>query len=129
TATLTLHATQLPAEIPYAQQWNFSVQRQLAQAMVLQVAYVGSKGTHLMGIVDINEAYPGLALAAHLHAAGTNTVFTSADQAHINAVRPYLGFGYIQALETGFDSEYDSLQVQVRKNFGSAGLIGGAYTW
>jgi hypothetical protein len=82
-----------------------------------------------MGIVDSNEAYPGLALAAGLHATGTNTVFTSADQAHINAVRPYLGFGYIQALETGFDSSYNSLQVQARKNFGAVGLVGASYTW
>jgi hypothetical protein len=129
TSVLNMHATQIPAQVPYSQQWTFDIQRRLPLGLVADVAYVGSKGTHLMGIVDINEAYPGTALAAHLHAAGTATVFTSADQAHINAVRPYLGFGYIQALETGFDSEYDSLQVQVRKNFGSAGLIGGAYTW
>jgi hypothetical protein len=82
-----------------------------------------------MGIVDINEAYPGAALAAGLHAAGKNTVFTSADQQHINAVRPYLGFGAINALETGFNSTYNSLQVQVRKSFGSGGLIGAAYTY
>ena len=32
---------------PYNQQWNFSIQRSLASDMLLQLAYVGNKGTHL----------------------------------------------------------------------------------
>ena len=31
----------------------------LAKDTVLEVGYFGSKGTHLLGIVDINQAYPG----------------------------------------------------------------------
>ncbi|HEY3835281.1 MAG TPA: carboxypeptidase regulatory-like domain-containing protein [Bryobacteraceae bacterium] len=129
TSVLTLHATQIPNSIPYSQQWNFTIQHRFKGGWVLTTAYVGSKGTHLLALVDINEAYPGLALAAGLHAAGTNTVFTSTDQAHINAVRPYQGFGPINALETQFDSSYNSLQTQLQKNFGGAGLIGLSYTY
>ncbi len=129
TSVLNLHATAIPAQVPYSQQWNFDIQRRLPKGVVVDVAYVGSKGTHLLGEVDINEAYPGVALAEGLHAAGTNTIFTSADQAHINAARPYLGFGYINAIETGFDSSYNSLQAQAHKTFGAAGLIGVAYTF
>ena len=129
TSVLTLHATQIPNLVPYSQQWNFSVQRRLPAGVVVEAAYVGSKGTHLLALVDINEAYPGVALAAGLHAAGSSTVFTTADSPHINAVRPYQGFGPINALETQFDSSYNSLQMQLHKNFGAAGLIGVAYTW
>jgi hypothetical protein len=129
TSVLTLHATQIPNKVPYSQQWNFTLQHRFAKGLVLEGAYVGSKGTHLLALVDINEAYPGQALAAGLHAAGTNTIFTSTDQQHINAVRPYQGFGPINALETQFDSSYNSMQLQLRKNFGSAGLVGISYTW
>src|SRR6185369_12473662 len=94
TSPLTLHATQIPALIPYSQQWNLMIQHQFARATVLEVAYVGSKGTHLLGIVDINQAYPGVALAAGLHTTtGTGatgpgtTVFVTADDPRINAVR------------------------------------------
>ena len=104
--------------------------------MLLSVAYVGSKGTHLLGIVDINEAYPGAALAAGLHSTtgtGANapgtTVFTTSDDPRINAVRPYYGWNYINALETAFDSNYHALQVSFRKDFASAGLFNLAYTW
>jgi hypothetical protein len=129
TSVLALHATQIPSNVPYVQNWNFTIQHQLARGTVLEVAYVGSKGTHLLGVVDLNEAYPGAALAAGLHQANGNTVFTTTDEPRINAVKPYLGFAGITALETAFDSNYHSLQIDVRKNMGTAGLIGAVYTF
>jgi hypothetical protein len=126
---LTLHATQLPALVPYTQQWSFDIQHNFTRTLILDVAYVGTKGTHLLGEVDINEAYPGVALAAGLHAANGNTIFTTADSPNINAVRPYLGFGPITAIESAFDSNYNSLQASVRKSMGAFGMVNAAYTW
>jgi len=128
-STLFLKATQLPALIPYSQQWSLDVQRQLARGVILDVAYVGSKGTHLLGVVDLNQVAPGVALAAGLHQANGDTRFTTSDDPHINAVRPYLGFNAINTVETAFDSNYHSLQVKVHRNFGTAGLIDASYTW
>ncbi len=136
TSPLTLHATQLPASTPYSQQWNLTIQHQFAKQIVVDVAYVGTKGTHLLGEVDINEAYPGAALAAGLHTTNSTgslgpgtTIFTTSDDPRINAIRPYLGYGPITAIESAFDSNYHSLQVTFQKSFGSGGLISGAYTW
>jgi hypothetical protein len=136
TSPLTLHATQIPAHLPYAQQWNFTIEQRLPYNSLLSVAYVGSRGTHLLGIVDINEAMPGVALAAGLHTTtGTGgsgpgtTIFTTADAPRINAVRPFIGYGAINALETAFDSNYHSLQASFRKNFGGSGLFNVAFTW
>ena len=128
-APLVLHATQLPALVPYVQQWTLDIQHELPKGVVLDVGYVGSKGTHLLGIVDINQAIPGAALAAGLHAANGNTVFTSADEPRINAVRPYLGFNAINTIKSAFDSNYNSLQVMAHKEFGAAGLFALAYTY
>jgi hypothetical protein len=136
TAVLAPRGTQVPAQIPYSQQWNFSIQRQLPKGAVLEVAYVGSKGTHLIGIVDLNQAPVGAALAAGLknttgtgaNAPGT-TVFTSSDWPRINAVRPFKGFNAFSSIESAFDSNYHSLQAHFRKSFGAAGLVGFAYTY
>ncbi len=128
-APLTLHATQIPALIPYVQQWSADVQRRITGGVLLDVGYVGTKGTHLLGIVDIDEAYPGTALAAGLHAANGNTVFTSADDPRINTVRPYLGFSAINTIESAFDSNYNALQVSARKELGAAGLFSASYTY
>jgi hypothetical protein len=128
-STVFLKATQIPGLIPYSQQWNIDVQRQFAKGIIVDAAYVGSKGTHLMGVVDLNQVAPGVALAAGLHQANGDTRFTSTDDPRINAVRPYQGFNAINAEEMAFDSNYHSLQVHVRKDFGTAGLIDGSYTW
>jgi len=126
---LSLSAVQLPAHIPYTQNWSFDVQRQIGKDMVLDVGYYGSKGTHLLGAIDLDQVPSGVALAAGLHAPNGNTIFTSADDPHINAIRPFLGFSAINAIETEFNSNYHSLQVDFTRRFASAGLFNFSYTW
>jgi hypothetical protein len=43
---------------PYMQQWNLNVQRELPSHVVLSVAYVGSKGTHLTLLSNLNQLQP-----------------------------------------------------------------------
>jgi hypothetical protein len=62
-------------------------------------------------------------------AAPNTTIFTTADDPRINAVRPYLGFNAINTLLTAFDSNYSSLQAQFRQNFRGAGKFSLSYTW
>ncbi len=69
-----------------------------------------------------------MALAAGLHT-GAGTIFTTADDARINAVRPYLGFNAINMVMPAFDNNYNSLQVSLRKDFAKSGLFALAYTW
>jgi hypothetical protein len=128
-APLALAATPIAAHTPYSMSWSLDIQRQLPRGIVLDVGYYGTKGTHLQGIVDINEAPSGAALAAGLHTPNSNTIFTPADEPRINAVRPYLGFNAINTLLNAFDSNYNSLQVAIRKVFGSAGELNISYTW
>jgi hypothetical protein len=40
---------------PYIQNWNLSIQREIARNTILDVRYVGSKGTKLIRGADINE--------------------------------------------------------------------------
>ncbi len=128
TSPLALRGTPLPNRTPYSQQWSFDIQQQITNSTMLDVGYFGSKGTHLLGIIDLNEPYPGVALAAGLHT-GPGTIFTTADDTRINAVRPYRGYNAISVVEPWFNSNYHSLQVSFQRQFGSAGLFNAAYTW
>jgi hypothetical protein len=123
-----LRGTPIPYRTPYVQQWSFGIQQQLGRDFVLDVSYVGSKGTHLLGIADINEVYPGLGAAAGLHV-GSGTAFTSSDTPKLNALRPYRGYNAINTLLSAFDSNYHSLQVSLEKRLGQAGTFGLSYTW
>ncbi len=55
-----LDVTSIPTKAvwSYAQQWSFGIQRDLSRGYVLNVAYVGSKGTHLTVERQLNQLQP-----------------------------------------------------------------------
>ena len=55
---LDLSAIPVKAIWPYVQQWSLSVQRQLDEHTVATFAYVGSKGTHLATVRQLNQFDP-----------------------------------------------------------------------
>jgi hypothetical protein len=59
-ATFPLNVTSIPnqAVYSYIQQWSLSVQREVRKGMVGQIAYVGTKGTHLTAVSDLNQLQP-----------------------------------------------------------------------
>ncbi len=40
---------------PFVNQWNFSIQRQIFKDTVLELAYVGNKGTHMFRMMNANQ--------------------------------------------------------------------------
>lgn len=117
----------IPWKTPYVQQFSLDVQRELPKHYMFDIGYYGSKGTHLIGEPDINEAPVGAGVAAGLTDA--NTPFTRTTDPKLNALRPYLGYNAINTIETWFDSKYNSLQVALRKQYGTNGFLGINYTW
>ena len=84
-----LDVTAIPTQAiwPYAQQWSFGVQRELSHEIVANVAYVGSKGTHLTVERQLNQLMP---LPASENPFGPNEPLTLADC----TVSPLAGGGH-----------------------------------
>lgn len=61
----------------YSDQYNFTIQRQLANNLVLQVGYVGSQGHRLLATTDLNRSTPQtcLDIMAIANAGGTVNSF------------------------------------------------------
>jgi hypothetical protein len=57
-----LRSVQSNWHTPYMQHWSFDIQHQLTSKTVMTVGYYGSKGTHLIGLTELNEVAPGRAL-------------------------------------------------------------------
>ena len=55
-----LNVTAIPTKAvwPYAQQWSFGLQREIPNAFVATLAYVGSRGTHLTLERNLNQLRP-----------------------------------------------------------------------
>ncbi|HKQ80002.1 MAG TPA: TonB-dependent receptor [Blastocatellia bacterium] len=98
---------------PYIQQYNFGVQYELLKDLLLDVAYVGNKGTKLNGFRNLNQ----------------NAVITNANGSQSAGARPYPTFGDIQWMENRVGATYNSLQTRLEKRFskGLTGLV--SYTW
>ena len=60
-AAATIRGMDTNWKTPYMQHWSLDVQHQLTSNMVFTVGYYGSKGTHLVGVTEINELAPGVA--------------------------------------------------------------------
>ena len=92
----------------YMQSWNLTLERDFWHGTVLEVAYAGSKGTHLQRRYDVNQP---------LREQGLTTV------------RPYSAFGSIQVINDGSNSIYNSGSLTVRKNFAKQFFLRAAYTY
>src|SRR5258706_2598556 len=122
-----LRGTTASMNTPYTQQWSFDIEQQFGTSTLLRVAYVGTKGTHLLGITDENTIQPNLAFTSGL--VPSSTVFTSANEPLLNKIRPYLGYNAINVVEPWFNSNYNALQVQLTKRFHGESQVSAAYTW
>jgi len=101
-------AIQRDLRTAYMQHWNLNVQQQLGDDGVLEIAYVGSKGTKLLTARDINQPPPS--------ALPPGLPFVP---------RPDFRFDDIDLLESRANSNYHSLQAryQQRLSRGLASLV------
>ena len=106
-ATVLRRAQDPNQRTPYIQQYNLGVQFEVMPDLVLDVAYVGNKGTKLNGFRNLNQ----------------RAVITNADGSQSAGPRPYPAFGDIQWMENRVSSNYNSLQLRLEKRF-SKGLSG-----
>jgi Carboxypeptidase regulatory-like domain len=138
----------LTNKLPYSEQFNFTIQREISNTVVLTVGYVGSQGRHLLSTIESNPGSPALCLqvAAALPAGqgcgpfGEDTIYTLPSGDVVNGTRPYsvtsgrglsngqLDFQSNTWEATVANSSYNALQASVEKKIGALRLLG-AYTW
>src|SRR5258708_936901 len=124
---------------PYAGSWNLSLQHAFSNELSLQVAYVGTHGTGLIGLNDINAPLPG---SGWLTGAACDTPYTpaqivtaaaSSSATCQNLKRPYFKkFPYlsnINYISNQNFSNYQGMQVTLTQRpwHGLSYLLG--YTW
>jgi hypothetical protein len=101
---------------PYIQQYNLGIQWTFGRDYLLDVGYVGSKGTKLLQIITLNQP---------TYNASTNT-FVSPLGANFSANKNVTGG--IQQIQTSSLSHYDSLQISVTKRFSNNSQFLAAFT-
>jgi hypothetical protein len=137
---------------PRSTNFNLTVERQLSKSTILSVAYVGNIGRHEEGAYVANQAgvSPGLNPVAAAYVApgassptctsGTSLASAACPQTPYVAgtVQPQtpgatplnLGvYGGAGVQATGYNSNYNSMQVTLNKHFSDGLQVLAAYTW
>lgn len=98
----------------YVQQWNFNIQQEIVNRIVLTASYVGSKGTHLPIQRELNPAVYG----------------PGATSGNVDARRLYAPlYGSIAGYESTGASSYHALQLSLNKRFSGGYTVLANYTW
>lgn len=123
------------------QNWSLDVQRELPGQMLLEVAYVANHGSHLStGILNPNQVDPrwlslGNALTAPLdsaagQASGVPLPYAGFTGTVAQALRPFPQYQTISRQNgNAGSSNYNSLQVSLKRRFSSGLSLLMSYTW
>jgi hypothetical protein len=95
---------------PVTDEWNFNIQQQLPSDLLVEVAYVGAKGTHLQVLVDHNQdPTPG--------------------PGDVQSRRPYPQYGPFTSIEDHGNSSYHALQLKAEKRLSHGLMFLTAFTY
>jgi hypothetical protein len=119
---------------PYIQQYNAGTQLQVTNDMVLELAYVGTRGIRLFRQVAINQARLASVQQPIINAV-TGEVITANSPANAELRAPFQGValsnglgGFVQDQTSG-QSSYNSLQLSLVRRFARGFQLQAAYTF
>ncbi len=111
-------------EVPNVMNWSFGIQQSVGAGTVVEAAYIGSVGRHLMVQRNLN-----------LNPYGSNFAPENQDPTSpgkplpVNFYRPYPGLAGVLYRDFSSSSNYHSLQVQANRRFARQFQYGAAWTW
>jgi hypothetical protein len=127
--------------LPYTEEYQLSIERQLSSATLLSVSYVGAQGHHLLSSLEANPGNPALCLSVSQLSEvmpgtstcgpnGENGVYSPVTGGTINGTRGpfgqnFLSDGYFISIG---QSSYNSLQFSLRERISRVEFLAG-YTY
>ena len=114
-STVTTKTVYIQKDIrtPYVQNWHFTIQREVAKDLLLDVAYVGNHTVGLWVTGDLNQALP--------NAAGRNLP--------VKTRRPNAQFDYIDSNFSAGFANYNALQAKLEKRYSNGLTLLNSFTW
>ena len=113
----------------YTEQGNAAIEHELTRNLGLTVSYLWSRGLHLSTVRDINVGSTGDTVVYRINDASGQAVGTYATPTYrrVNRVNPKWGHAYV--VDSGGNTYYGGLAVQLRKRLSHGFESSLAYTW
>jgi len=135
----TLYVLDRNAPQPYVQTWNFDIQRRLPGDALVEAAYSGSHGVHLMGILEWDQLNPAnLSFGSQLNSSVTNPFYGVITQGSLSArtitlgqsLLPYPQFLGVSDRNANYgSSSYNALLVRAERRLSKGFSLMAAYTF
>lgn len=109
-------------KLPYYQEYDFSVQRQITPTLMVEASYVGNKGSRIPGYVPKN---PALFITDPITGDPPSEDNVNDRVKDEPGILGPAGYTY----ENYMHSNYNALEVQGTKRFGNGATILASYTW
>ncbi|HWY68413.1 MAG TPA: carboxypeptidase regulatory-like domain-containing protein [Terriglobales bacterium] len=109
---------------PYVQQYNLSVEREIAHDTSVTLAYTGVHGSHIQRTRDINLAPTQTPITATVGTTGQTFTYNK-----FTAARPNANFARIFEFESNSNSNYNGLSLELNKRFARDFQVLTSYTW
>ena len=111
--------------LPYAQDWNLNIERAFGNDWLLELGYIGTKGTKLPRFIEANPAVyvPGESTQNN---ADQRRLYSGCTLASTSPPCTYSSVGEIAGIA---DSSYNALQVSLRKRFSHGLSMLASYTF
>jgi len=109
---------------PYLQQYNLSVEREIAPDTSVTLAYTGVHGSHIQRTRDINLAPTQTPITATVSTTGQSFTYNK-----YTAARPNSNFVRIFEFESNANSNYNGLSLELNKRFSRNFQVLTSYTW
>ncbi len=110
-------------------QWNLSVEHMFAKDFAASIAYVGSHGMNLQYLTDLNQITNTALLNANDISACNGATPASIAASPSTCARPFPAYGSISGSNFNSISNYNSLQVSIRKRYSYGLTFNANYAW
>jgi hypothetical protein len=119
---------------PYYEQVHFGTQFEFAHGYVLESNYIGTWGKKLTGIMDINTFDGRVACSQQDEASARARCINAANAGlipnfYLDPTRPNSSIANDNFRSNAFGSNYNALEVSVRKSFSKGLQFQSSYTW
>ncbi len=125
---MTLLTLSPQLRLPYAQDWNLNIEKAFGKDWLLEVGYVGTKGTRLPRFIEANPTVydPNLSPTDNSNLSDQRRLFSGCTVADPTAPCTFSSVGEIAGIA---NSTYHALQTSLTKRFGHGVSMLASYTF
>ncbi len=110
-------------------EWNLTVEHQFAKDFAVSAAYVGSHGANLQYLTDLNQILNPALLNSNDISACNGATPASIAASPGTCARPYPAFGSLNGSNFNAISNYNSMQLEVKKRYSNGLTFDVNYAW